>query len=141
MAVTTQETAATERVSMVWPAELKDQLRQLVGSRGMTGFTLDAVREKLDRVEDLRRREELVPPGPVVNGLVQQAAAAPKVEQDKKHLDPDEVAKLPLAERMAYARELIEQREGGAVQTNVADKCPECTEELVNGECWSCLPG
>lgn len=39
-----------ERVSMVWPADLKEQVRRLAGSRGLTDFTLDAVREKLGQV-------------------------------------------------------------------------------------------
>lgn len=41
--------AAESRVSMNWPNELKGQVRDRVGARGLTTFTLDAVREKLAR--------------------------------------------------------------------------------------------
>jgi len=42
--VTEKETA---RVAMEWPVDLKDQVREKVGPRGLTDFTIDAVRAKL----------------------------------------------------------------------------------------------
>ena len=38
----------TARVAQVWPVELKERLRQRVGNRGLTEFTIEAVEEKLD---------------------------------------------------------------------------------------------
>jgi hypothetical protein len=38
-----------ERVTQLWPKELKQAVRGLVGQRGLTDFTLDAVRRELDR--------------------------------------------------------------------------------------------
>lgn len=37
------------RVSMNWPESLREEVRALVGGRGTTAFTIDAVREKLAR--------------------------------------------------------------------------------------------
>lgn len=37
----------TERVTMVWPSSLKEQVRERVGQRGLTGFVLEAVQTKL----------------------------------------------------------------------------------------------
>ncbi len=38
---------STERVAMLWPAELKARVQQLVGKRGLTAFTLEAVEQLL----------------------------------------------------------------------------------------------
>lgn len=42
----------TERVTMIWPKSLKADLRELVGARGLTEFTVVAVREKMAREAD-----------------------------------------------------------------------------------------
>lgn len=50
------------RVNMLWPDELKEQVREQVGQRGLTGFTLDAVRSKLSNqpsVDELTEAREL----------------------------------------------------------------------------------
>lgn len=39
--------ADLSRMVMLWPTELKEQVRQLVGLRGTTKFVIAAVREKL----------------------------------------------------------------------------------------------
>ncbi len=54
------EEKKTGRVSMEWPAELKEQLRALVGSRGLTDFTIQAVKTRLaDRPETQDLNKEL----------------------------------------------------------------------------------
>lgn len=130
----------TERVSMVWPAELKAKVRRLVGARGLTDFTLDAVRDKLGRLEDRRQMTAPLdePDAPVAGGTIGHAQ---QVRDRDGRLDPAVVAGLPLAERMNYARELIEQRESAAGEGAPSGRCSKCKEELVNGECWSCPPG
>ena len=62
------------RVSMVWPADLKEQVRGLVGSRGLTDFTLDAVRAKL---QQLAVDEPPPPPKPPAAAPPAPAAAPP----------------------------------------------------------------
>lgn len=47
-----RDEAEFRRVSMLWPADVKEQVRRLVGGRGLTTFTLDAVQEKLARLHD-----------------------------------------------------------------------------------------
>lgn len=43
----------TERVTMLWPVDVKAQVRERVGPRGLTDFAVDAVRAKLGQpVED-----------------------------------------------------------------------------------------
>jgi hypothetical protein len=132
---------ATERVSMVWPAELKATVRQLVGSRGLTDFTLDAVRDKLgqlDRTSEPDLPDER-PDEPVADNTIGHALQARKAELDSIP-NPVEVAKLPLVERMRYARDLIERREGPGAVTTAGGVCSKCGDELVNDECWTCLP-
>lgn len=41
--------AKETRVSMNWPEDLREEVRQLVGARGTTAFTIEAVKEKLAR--------------------------------------------------------------------------------------------
>lgn len=49
-----------KRVSMEWPADLKEQVREVVGSRGLTDFTVQAVRTRLaDRPENQDLHKEL----------------------------------------------------------------------------------
>ena len=43
----TNETPATARVVMLWPVGLKQQVRELVGQRGTTAFTILAVQKHL----------------------------------------------------------------------------------------------
>lgn len=43
----TEQDGAEVRVSMNWPAELREQVRELVGARGTTGFVVAAVRKEL----------------------------------------------------------------------------------------------
>lgn len=45
--MTDDEKEPTTRVAMLWPVELKDAVREEVGPRGLTDFTLEAVRAKL----------------------------------------------------------------------------------------------
>lgn len=44
-----EDKTLTERVTQLWPKALKKEVRELVGQRGLTDFTLDAVREKLSK--------------------------------------------------------------------------------------------
>jgi anaerobic glycerol-3-phosphate dehydrogenase len=139
-----QAEITTERVSMVWPADLKAEVRQLVGSRGLTDFTLDAVRDKLGRLE--RGEPEPVEAGEAdepVADRVAPDARRPRAAEPNETLDPAAVAKLPLSERMRYARTLIDKREGNDTTDDVGARrlCSQCKDELVNGECWTCLPG
>jgi hypothetical protein len=47
------EKEETERVTMLWPTDLKGTVRDMVGPRGLTDFVVDAVKAKLDMpVED-----------------------------------------------------------------------------------------
>lgn len=47
---------ATERVTMLWPVELKRQVRERVGQRGLTTYAVEAVRMRLEGrgVEDVK---------------------------------------------------------------------------------------
>lgn len=45
------EENGTERVTQLWPADLKKLVQAKVGARGVTRFTLEAVREKIAREE------------------------------------------------------------------------------------------
>lgn len=47
--------AETERVVQLWPVEIKQALRERVGTRGMTAYTLAAVHDRM-------AQEGLVPP-------------------------------------------------------------------------------
>jgi len=102
-----------KRVSMVWPAEIKEQVRSLVGSRGLTDFTLDAVREKL---------QGLAVETPAEPGPRPEPAQAPNPEPA-----PAEVPTTPPPD---------------AQQEPVPPgHCPGCRDELINGECWTCPTG
>jgi hypothetical protein len=48
----------TERVTMIWPADLKEKVRLEVGKRGLTGFTVSAVQQSLDGGESNRLKIE-----------------------------------------------------------------------------------
>jgi len=52
------EEVETERVNMNWPTGLKERVRELVGTRGLTGFVVEAVETRLsgeDRVKSLEK--------------------------------------------------------------------------------------
>lgn len=140
-----------KRVSMVWPAHLKEQVRELVGSRGLTNFTVDAVREKLGRLGgdgELRvdppgdSRAVLAEPSPPAPPTAEQPGPQPEpaalsVAPNQVPAPVEVMSNLPLPERMARARLLVKEREGGDTKAT-ADQCPTCLDELVNGECWTC---
>jgi hypothetical protein len=136
-----------KRVSMVWPADLKEQVRQIVGSRGLTDFTLDAVRDKLATMQTAASSEQAELPAAHVNGaagpeqISTESLDPPPTRPASDHqLDPVEVAKLPLSQRMAHARTLINGREPDPAGQATHDRCPTCRDALVNGECWTCPP-
>jgi hypothetical protein len=138
----------TERVSMLWPADLKEQVRRLVGGRGLTEFTVDAVRDKLTQVKPSAvTASEPEQPTPDEPERSHPGGPAPTEPAAEPGLEPAEVAKLPLARRMAYARAMIQEREGVGEPTGLTadlaaqqNRCPRCRDELVDGECWSCPP-
>ena len=142
----------TQRVSMLWPAEIKEQVRQLVGSRGLTEFTLDAVRDKLAQVEGqpVTNATEPAPESESEPEAEPQSRPEPEPEHSASNgfaMDPADVAKLPMMERMAYAKTLIQGREGTAAPAGWSaelaaeqGRCATCRDELVNGECWTCPP-
>jgi hypothetical protein len=138
-----QQAGQSSRVSMVWPADLKEQVRRTVGARGMTEFTLDAVRDKLAKMQTTVSNEPSDPEPPPtkydhyakqLNGTVTESTG-PALDPrpgDGFAMDPAEVAKLPLAQRMAQARKTW--------RDPAAQHCSDCGDELVNGECWTCPP-
>jgi hypothetical protein len=48
----------TQRVTMLWPSELKEQVRDKAGQRGMTVFTVEAVRARLTVTDDLEQAKK-----------------------------------------------------------------------------------
>lgn len=145
--------AETERVSMIWPADLKERVRTLVGGRGLTEFTVDAVRQRLAAMAEApEHRNGHTPPDSAPEPVPEPEPEEPepKVEPEQTAgfaMDPAEVVKLPLAQRMNYARSLIQGREGVGAPSGLAaelaaqdGRCPKCHDELVNGECWTCPP-
>lgn len=52
------EKTETERVTMVWPADLKEKVREKVGQRGLTKFVVTAVERHLDYVYVIHDKEE-----------------------------------------------------------------------------------
>lgn len=88
---TTEEEA---RVSMNWPVGLKEQVRALVGSRGVTAFTITAVKKELD----LRLSQRTQQPDPQAPGGGQRAEEA-AVEPTERPPEEDVVhATQPVAE-------------------------------------------
>jgi len=101
--VSDEEEAATERVTQLWPASLKAQVQAIVGPRGITKFTLEAVRAKLGAPSDVQVQTERTvaealgepvaavaapprPPEPAPVAVVEReapAAPAPGVHESK----------------------------------------------------------
>lgn len=121
-----------KRVSMVWPAALKEHVRGLVGNRGLTDFTVDAVREKLAALGEAMPQpvqpEPENEPAPEV-----QPEPAPSSGAPNQELAPDEESKLSLSEQMNQTRAPLDEH--GPAEPG---RCPTCKDELVNGECWTC---
>jgi hypothetical protein len=51
-----KEAPETERVTQIWPKDLKAALREFTGARGMTDFTVDAVRRALATAQQTEQR-------------------------------------------------------------------------------------
>ena len=67
----TEETA-TERVTQLWPPSIKERVREKVGARGVTRYTLEAIREKLAREDAAQVAAEALgePVAPVLSPVV-----------------------------------------------------------------------
>lgn len=141
----------SERVFMLWPTELKQRVREIVGARGMTDFVIAAVEDSLQRhagglvvesVEavpdspELPAADELEPiaPGPAVAARFDAAtrdARTVHVEQTfglrrASELDPPDPA-APTAVSDAPTHEEV-----------TPSFCQACHAPLIDGECWSC---
>lgn len=138
----------SERVFMLWPTELKQRVREIVGARGMTDFVIAAVEDKLQhRTGDLVVESvEAVPdspelpaddPEPIAPAVPARFDAATRdartvhVEQTfglrrASELDPPDQA-APTAASDAPTHEEV-----------TTSFCQACHAPLIDGECWSC---
>lgn len=80
--------AKETRVSMNWPEDLREEVRQLVGARGTTAFTIEAVREKLARQKaDAPATPELQPTPAAAPSPAKATGPAPAVRDEVQEQD------------------------------------------------------
>lgn len=83
------------RINQLWPSDLKEEIQAHVGTRQMTVFTLQALREKLER--DKAQPEADAPTAEMVDTGLDPYAA--------DWNEPDEAQAQPLAEILIHPQE------------------------------------
>lgn len=140
------EPELVERINMLWPQGLKDAVKELVGNRGVTKFTIESVRYQLQRIEQAGQAlggqqpddAGQVPPGPQAEhiadlkarfGLKTAAEIGPPARR------PDE----PIIEPTEIELSTTDPADDPADDDDpLSDTCPECRSPLIAGECWTC---
>lgn len=113
----TEETA-TERVTQLWPPSIKERVREKVGARGVTRYTLEAIREKLAREDAAQVAAEALgePVAPVLAPVVATPVAV--VEREPIIEEPtvvEEAPALPVEQASAErSSKLLEGEDRGA---------------------------
>lgn len=158
----TEAEKLTERVTMLWPVDLKERVREVAGSRGMTEFTVAAVRTKLLTVRKAPAR-----PTETKKKKPAKKPAAKKVEKPKPEKGPELESGQPWADKSVdlYERVTAKSKELGVdlgeanlkpastlpskpkkatkpktvTLPETVTACPKCGNALVNGECWECF--
>ncbi len=74
----------TQRVTMLWPSELKEQVRDKAGQRGMTDFTVEAVRARLTVTDDLEQAKKELAKTQYLAQLLADRVAMGGDEQDRR---------------------------------------------------------
>lgn len=86
----------TERVTQLWPLDLKEKVRERVGARGVTRYTLEAVQEKLARDAAADAAEPTEPEEPAIAPPVHTPPPVPEtpVAVVEREPAPAQVSKL-----------------------------------------------
>lgn len=153
----------TERTVMLWPVELKQRVQALVGPRGLTAFTIEAVQDKLARQEAPARQEAQVrtgepgelpritpPPGPThsadITAKIMAGSRAERTEELKQRFGLSAASELPKPEPKQAVEEVqaeplqAEPEEPSADPPGATSSstCPNCYAPLIDGTCWAC---
>jgi hypothetical protein len=122
---TDQEAQDMSRVVMLWPTELKAQVREVVGLRGPTAFTIAAVRDRIAAHEAIQpEAKPTFAPG-----------SMPTLEDGTTDLSSQIVApEINPVESITITSVVTPEPD----DEPASDACPKCHSPLVDGECWSC---
>ena len=142
-----------ERISQNWPEGLKDRVRKIVGSRGVTEFTIVAVIEKLTMIETGVGENETDTgatlaedsrtgdfPAPVSSETETGAVShgrAPLGEGDGSGSNPDDTP-APVFSDVAALRDQLGMVTAAEIPIPSTPRCDTCFSPLIDGECWTC---
>lgn len=152
------------RVTMLWPSDLKNAVRGKVGARGLTDFTIEAVRAKLEE-ESGSTHEPISSSSSTLAGRTsdQRPPIAPPLNPEDGPIIGDPRTILSAEPLRSSTSDLLEKLRSKAAEKGVdlsgldlqaasdisipshkemsvkTDACPSCGVAMVNGECWDCL--
>lgn len=130
------------KVNTSWPAELRDQVRDLVGGRGLSAFVIEAVEARLLKLGNVDPQTDTgtepgtnsEPAPTAVSVPVSLPHVRPVEAEDPR---PDEAQSMSLAQIQATYG-LVPASQVTAPPAKTENTCPTCQSPLVDDECWSC---
>lgn len=135
------------RVNQLWPSDLKQEVQTHVGTRGMTAFTLAAIREKLEREKEQPKKEKTEERiaaeeahQTAVDNLENLQAVERQMDADDAERDESAVAATFTARVGGDEAQAIELPPAALnpIPATVVETVESITEEAVAQECDIC---